>query len=147
MAFPYFWSIRLDRYNSTFGIFVLIGQVIYALFILYFLIREIRKIIREKKEYFNNSWNGVEVCIISLSIASMVFYFYRVDVGNRMIEQRKKYPQMFLNFHYLVNWDQVGLLFLSHFARSCVKSITASIKRKSTPLVFGNCDCFNPIQM
>ncbi|XP_071797014.1 polycystin-1-like protein 2 isoform X2 [Asterias amurensis] len=107
MAFPYFWSIRLDRYNSTFGIFVLIGQVIYALFILYFLIREIRKILREKKEYFNNSWNGVELCIISLSIASMVFYFYRVDVGNRMIEQRKKYPQMFLNFHYLVNWDQL----------------------------------------
>ena len=105
--FPYFWTIRLDRYIGAFGYFVLAGQILYALFILYFLFKEVKSILKKKQAYFRSGWNLCEVCILALAVASIVFYLYRMFVGKDLMEQWRMHPHMFLNFHFVAYWDQV----------------------------------------
>ncbi|XP_038066719.1 polycystic kidney disease protein 1-like 2 [Patiria miniata] len=107
LPFPYFWTIRLDRYIGAFAYFVVAGQIIYTLFIVFFLFREIKNIFREKRAYFDSVWNLCEVCIIGLAVASIVFYLYRMFVGWDLMEQWRTQPKTFLNFHFVAYWDQL----------------------------------------
>ncbi|XP_022092642.1 uncharacterized protein LOC110980349 [Acanthaster planci] len=105
--YPYFWTIRLDRYIGAFAYFVLAGQIVYTLFIIYFLVRELRNLFREKRQYFDSVWNLCEVCILALAISSIVFYLYRMFVGWDLMEQWRTQPKVFLNFHFVAYWDQL----------------------------------------
>ncbi|XP_072035408.1 LOW QUALITY PROTEIN: polycystin-1-like protein 2 [Amphiura filiformis] len=105
--FTFFWTTRLDRYDGSFAIFILAGQLIFGLFIIYFLQHEIRNIIKEKKEYFKNPWNIAELVTIALSISGMGFYAYRYIVGRSLMEDYKEHQPMMIDFHFFAQWDQL----------------------------------------
>ena len=108
----FFWTTRIDRYVGTFAYFVLAGQIIFCLFILYFLQHEVRAIIREKKQYFKEPWNFAEIGTIILAIAGMVFYGYRYVSGRKLMSDFNDDKAAFLDFHFFAQFDQVRFCLL-----------------------------------
>ena len=75
--FMFFWTTRIDRYDGGFALFIVAGQAVFGLFILYFLQHEVRQMIKEKKQYFKDPWNIAELTTIVLSIVGMATYVLR----------------------------------------------------------------------
>ena len=112
----FFWTTRIDRYVGSFAYFVLAGQLIFCLFIIYFLQHELRAIIREKKKYFKEPWNLAEIGTIILAIVGMFFYGYRYVSGRKLMSDFKNDKQQFLDFHFFAQFDQVRLhLYVFYF--------------------------------
>ena len=70
--------VRLMRYHQGFGLFVIICELTYVGFIIYFTIREIKNWRNQGKSYLKSYWNWAEIIIITLSYVGMVLYVYRM---------------------------------------------------------------------
>ena len=53
---------------------VLIAEVIYAIFSLYFFIRCIRKVKKEKMKYFKGFWNKLEFALLCFCVSVIAMY-------------------------------------------------------------------------
>lgn len=65
---------RLLSYVGGLGIMVMIAEVIYAIFSLYFFIRCIKKVKKEKMKYFKGFWNKLEFALLCFCIAVIAMY-------------------------------------------------------------------------
>lgn len=70
--------------------YLLFYQVVYGLFILFFIIKEIRNLTREGKMYFSSFWNWVEMIIIILSIIGAGIFIYRLILTLELTEEFKR---------------------------------------------------------
>ncbi|XP_022236079.1 polycystic kidney disease protein 1-like 2 [Limulus polyphemus] len=78
--------IRLMRYHEGFGLFVLLCEVFYVVFTLFFTVREIKNIRKERTAYFQSYWSIIELVIIGLSYTAIVFYVYRMVITHRILK-------------------------------------------------------------
>ncbi|CAF0742236.1 unnamed protein product [Didymodactylos carnosus] len=62
----------------------LICSILYMLFIVYYMMREIRLLIKMKTAYFREFWTYTEWGIIACSWSGMGVYFWRIYEGNRI---------------------------------------------------------------
>ncbi|XP_038066995.1 uncharacterized protein LOC119737008 isoform X2 [Patiria miniata] len=110
-AFPYikFQTMTLDHYYGPFAYFVLGAEIIFALLLLFYVVREARKIKKEKKAYFKSVWNVYEVINHGLSIGAIVAYMYRLFQANELTAEILAAPTEFHNFQYLAYWDDIYL--------------------------------------
>ncbi|XP_023225224.1 uncharacterized protein LOC111626157 [Centruroides sculpturatus] len=83
-------AIRLMRYHQGFGLFVMICELTYVIYTIYFTVREAKKIRKDRKEYFQSYWNLMEVAVVSLSYASIIIYIYRMIVTKRILKVFEK---------------------------------------------------------
>ena len=72
-----FDGIRLLKYHQGFGLFIIICEVAFVVATIYFTVRAIKEIKKEKKEWFKEYWNYGELSIIGVSYAAIVMYIYR----------------------------------------------------------------------
>ena len=70
--------IRLISPMDGYGMFVFFCRILFFVFLVYFILREIRNIAEQKWSYWNSYWSFVEWFIILTSISAVVFYFYKV---------------------------------------------------------------------
>ena len=56
----------------------------YACFILFFLVKEVRNLYRHGRHYFSQFWNWVELLIIALSGAAAAMFAYRQIETNKL---------------------------------------------------------------
>ena len=66
----------LGYYHKSFA-FQLGCEITFLIFIVFFIVKEARNMYTQRKEYFKQFWNWVEICIIIFSITCVVMYFYR----------------------------------------------------------------------
>ena len=93
-------------------LFQLICQIVYLLFIIVFIVKEIRKLFKSGRKYFSEPWNWVELFIIALSIAAVVIYFYRWIMAEALTEIfARSGGNEYMNFRYVGYWNEV-LLYL-----------------------------------
>ncbi len=78
--------VRLMRYHQGFGFFIILCELTYVAFIVFFTIREFKNWRNQGKAYFKSYWNWAEVIIISLSYAAMVLYIYRIVLTNQILK-------------------------------------------------------------
>lgn len=57
--------------------------------------------------FLQDSWNVYEVLILSLCVATIVLYFYRLIHSSRLSKQLHNEPTKFHNLQYAVLWDEV----------------------------------------
>ncbi|XP_064641904.1 uncharacterized protein LOC135496476 isoform X2 [Lineus longissimus] len=87
-------------------------QVLFCAFLLFFIYRETKTLIKEKAGYFKQVWNLCETAIIGLSIGAIAIYFYRYFITKGLVAAFKKsHGLTYIKFQYVAYWNEL-LLYL-----------------------------------
>ncbi|CAL4080384.1 unnamed protein product, partial [Meganyctiphanes norvegica] len=121
---PYikFKPLKLLRYHEGFGLFVVICEAIFIVFIIYYTYQIFKYMCRDKKKYFDDPWNYLEIIVVVLGWTAIVFYGIRTTLGvllaNKFAEANGK-GNLYIKLDYEASVDEVfGYLvsFLVFFA-------------------------------
>lgn len=105
--------VNLLVYDSDGALFTIICQVLFLLFVFAFMVKEIRNLRKEGKQYFLHFWNWVEISIIGLSIVGVAIFFYRYSLTKRMTELfAVSGGNAYMNFQYIGYWHELLLYML-----------------------------------
>ncbi|XP_069554807.1 polycystin-1-like protein 2 [Brachyistius frenatus] len=98
-------SIRL--YQSTGGlyIFVMAAEIIYLLFILYYMFLQGKLMKQQRWVYFKNKWNLLELIIILLSWSAVAVFIRRTLLSNRDITNYQNHKDQFASFYETATAD------------------------------------------
>ncbi|KAL2088543.1 hypothetical protein ACEWY4_015442 [Coilia grayii] len=107
-AFQYRSEIQTVRlYQSTGGlhIFVMASEVIYFLFIFYYMYVQGKLMKQQKWDYFKTKWNLLELGIIILSWSALTVFIKRTLLGNRDLEFYQNNKDQYTSFHETATAD------------------------------------------
>lgn len=79
-------AIRLMRYHQGFGLFVLLCELVFVGFVVYFSVHEFRTFLNLRADYFRSYWNIAELVALGLSYSAMFFYISRMIVTNKILK-------------------------------------------------------------
>ncbi|XP_075335044.1 polycystin-1-like protein 2 [Odontesthes bonariensis] len=98
-------SIRL--YQSTDGLyfFVMAAEIIYMLFVLYYMVLQGKSLKQQRWVYFKNKWNLLELSIILLSWSALAVFIVKTVLGNRDMTYYQKNKDQFASFHETATAD------------------------------------------
>ncbi|XP_013393280.1 uncharacterized protein LOC106161002 [Lingula anatina] len=98
---------RLFPYVGGFGIVVIIFELMFGAFTIYFLVREVGKIRKEGKAYFREFWNLMEFSTTCFSIAAIAMYIMKHGLAALAMNALEKSGSAdFVNFQSLALWDE-----------------------------------------
>ncbi|XP_041863465.1 polycystic kidney disease protein 1-like 2 isoform X2 [Melanotaenia boesemani] len=100
-------SVRLYQSTGGFHIFVMASEVIYFLFIIYYMFVQIKLIKRQKWAYFKSKWNLLELAIIILSWSALSVFIKRTLLGKRDISYYQNNKDQYASFHETAQADAV----------------------------------------
>ncbi|XP_076075764.1 polycystin-1-like protein 2 [Mytilus galloprovincialis] len=100
-------TFRLFSYIGGFGLFVVACEILTVIFIVYYLVREIRHIRRQGRQYFKSFWNVLELSNLLLAIVSVAMYTMRHAITTLALRSVTKLRDRFYNFQRLAMWDEV----------------------------------------
>nr|XP_033965449.1 LOW QUALITY PROTEIN: polycystic kidney disease protein 1-like 2 [Pseudochaenichthys georgianus] len=109
-AFQFYSELQSVRlYQSTGGlhIFVLAAEIIYLLFILYYMFLQAKLMKQQRCAYFRSMWNLLELSIILLSWSTLAIYINRTLLGNRDITYYQNHKDQFANFYETASADSL----------------------------------------
>ena len=103
-----FEPVSLMPYFTGAMMFQLACEILFLCFIIFYLVKEVRSLMREKCEYFKSFWNWVEVAVVTFSIAGLVIYFYRMLVTNTLTTFFKAtHGNEYMKFQYVAGWNEL----------------------------------------
>lgn len=100
-----FQIFRLQSYVGGFAIVIIFFEVLYCLFTIFFFVRCIKKVRKEKCKYFKTFWDIMEFFMLCFGVACIAMYIFK-----HMLTE--------VAFHYLKKQSQRESLF---FAFGCVR--------------------------
>ncbi|XP_033990476.1 polycystic kidney disease protein 1-like 2 [Trematomus bernacchii] len=109
-AFQFYSELQSVRlYQSTGGlhIFVLAAEIIYLLFILYYMFLQAKLMKQQRCAYLRSTWNLLELSIILLSWSTLAIYINRTLLGNRDITYYQNHKDQFANFYETASADSL----------------------------------------
>lgn len=71
-------TVILYDFNQSAGSLIIACFVIFILFIIFYMIKEVRMCIKQKLDYFKHLWNYEIWCIIAFAWAAFVMYIYKL---------------------------------------------------------------------
>uniref|UniRef100_A0A8C5N1V4 Polycystin 1 like 2/pseudo n=1 Tax=Leptobrachium leishanense TaxID=445787 RepID=A0A8C5N1V4_9ANUR len=92
-------SIRLYAFTDGLHIFVVAAEVIYYLFIIYYMVVQGKLMKTQKWAYFRSKWNLLELAIILLSWSALSVYVKRTILGSRDISYYQEHKNEFVSFN------------------------------------------------
>ncbi|XP_039338641.1 polycystic kidney disease 2-like 1 protein isoform X2 [Mauremys reevesii] len=102
------WQIRtvkLIRYVSTWDFFIVACEIIFCVFIFYYVVEEILELRIHRLQYFTSVWNILDVVVILLSIVAIVFHIFRTIEVNRLMGELLRHPDIYADFEFLAFWQ------------------------------------------
>ena len=111
--------VKLIRYVSSFDFFVLICEMVFVAYIVYYIVEEILEIKKHKWSYFKAVWNILDVVIIFISAVCIAFNLYRYIKVNELLESLLVDNTQFIDFEFLCYWQTqynnavAGIIFIS----------------------------------
>uniref|UniRef100_A0A8C5SYB1 Polycystin 1 like 2/pseudo n=1 Tax=Laticauda laticaudata TaxID=8630 RepID=A0A8C5SYB1_LATLA len=100
-------SIRLYPYTDGLHIFVVAAEIIYFLFVIYYMVEQ-GKILRALKwNYFHSKWNLLELAIILISWSALSVFVRRMILGLRDICYYQEHKDEFVSFNQTATVDAV----------------------------------------
>uniref|UniRef100_A0A8C6M8C3 Polycystin-2 n=1 Tax=Nothobranchius furzeri TaxID=105023 RepID=A0A8C6M8C3_NOTFU len=79
-----FQTVRLIRYVSSWDYFVGVCEVVFCLFILYYVVEEVLEIHIHRLHYFKSMWNCLDVLIV-LSVVAIVMNITRTAMARNLL--------------------------------------------------------------
>ncbi|XP_076603671.1 polycystin-1-like protein 2 [Chaetodon auriga] len=98
-------SVRLYQSPGGFHVFVMAAEVIYMLFILYYMFLQGKLMKQQRWAYFRSTWNLLELIIILLSWSAMAIFIKRTLLGNRDITFYHNHKDQFASFYETATAD------------------------------------------
>ncbi|XP_035400369.1 polycystic kidney disease 2-like 1 protein [Cygnus atratus] len=102
------WQIRtvkLIRYVSAWDFFIVACEIVFCVFIFYYVVEEILELRIHKLHYFTSIWNILDVVVILLSIVAIGFHIFRTIEVNRLLGELLKHPDTYADFEFLAFWQ------------------------------------------
>ncbi|OPJ84408.1 polycystic kidney disease 2-like 1 protein [Patagioenas fasciata monilis] len=102
------WQIRtvkLIRYVSVWDFFIVACEIVFCVFIFYYVVEEILELRIHKLQYFTSIWNILDVVVILLSIIAIGFHIFRTIEVNRLLGELLKHPDTYADFEFLAFWQ------------------------------------------
>uniref|UniRef100_A0AAV2LQ61 Polycystic kidney disease 1 like 2a n=1 Tax=Knipowitschia caucasica TaxID=637954 RepID=A0AAV2LQ61_KNICA len=100
-------NVRLYQSTGGLHIFVMASEVIYFIFILYYMFVQGKLMRQQRKSYFKSKWNLLELAIILLSWSAFSVFIKRTLLGKRDIEYYQNNKDQFASFHETAKADAV----------------------------------------
>ena len=102
-----FDPISLLNFYTGFALFTIACDIIYVIFIVYFMISEIRELCKQGKKYFTHFWSFVEWLIIIFSWAAVAMYAYRIYASIEISNFFKKTSGYgYYKLQYVTLWNE-----------------------------------------
>ncbi|XP_028812925.1 polycystic kidney disease protein 1-like 2 [Denticeps clupeoides] len=100
-------TVRLYQATDGLQIFAMISEVVYIIFILYYMCEQARNIRAKKWAHFKTKWNLVDLSIIALSWSAMGVFIKRTILGNRDVENHQNHKDEYVSFHDTATADDM----------------------------------------
>ncbi|XP_037646091.1 polycystic kidney disease protein 1-like 2 [Sebastes umbrosus] len=100
-------SVRLYQSTGGLHIFVMAAEIIYLLFILYYMFLQGKLMKQQRWAYFRNKWNLLELTIILLSWSAVAVFIKRTLLGNRDMSYYQNHKDQFASFYETATADSV----------------------------------------
>ncbi|NXS56995.1 PK1L2 protein, partial [Brachypteracias leptosomus] len=100
-------SVRLYPYTNSLHIFVIAAEVIYFLFIMYYMIVQGKLMKTLRWKYFHSKWNLLETAIILISWSALSVFVKRTILGARDISYYQEHKEDSVSFHETARADAV----------------------------------------
>ncbi|KAM6978376.1 polycystin-1-like protein 2 [Tautogolabrus adspersus] len=100
-------SVRLYQSTGALQIFVMAAEILYLIFILYYMFLQGKLMKQQKWAYFRSKWNIVELTIILLSWSALGVYIKRTLLGNRDMTYYQNHKDQFPSFYETATADSV----------------------------------------
>ncbi|KAI3355890.1 hypothetical protein L3Q82_004434 [Scortum barcoo] len=92
-------SVHLYQSTDGLHIFVMAAEIIYLLFILYYMFLQAKLMKQQRWAYFRSKWNLLELTIILLSWSAVAVYIKRTLLGNRDMTYYQNHKDQFASFY------------------------------------------------
>ncbi|GAB1597495.1 polycystic kidney disease protein 1-like 2 [Argonauta hians] len=103
-----FEPCMLLPYMTQAALFQTLCDVVFVIFLIYFLIKEIKLLIKLRKNYFKEFWNLVELAIIVMSTAGIFIFIYKLLETKRLTELfRKTQGNKYMKFQFVAYWNEL----------------------------------------
>ena len=117
--------IPIDLYdinNSALISFKILINILFMIFVIIYMIVEIKKIIQKRFEYFLDVYNYIELIIIGFAWAAFSMYLYRLYGSYEIYKEltSSDLKNVFINLQYITSCD----LLLNYFLAFCVAFAT-----------------------
>ncbi|KAK2098820.1 Polycystic kidney disease 2-like 1 protein [Saguinus oedipus] len=102
------WQIRtvkLIRYVSNWDFFIVGCEVVFCIFIFYYVVEEILELHIHRLHYLRSIWNILDLVVILLSIVAVGFHIFRTLEVNRLMGKLLQQPNMYADFEFLAFWQ------------------------------------------
>ncbi|XP_041314907.1 polycystic kidney disease protein 1-like 2 [Pyrgilauda ruficollis] len=100
-------SVRLYPYTDSLHIFVVAAEVIYFLFIVYYMIVQGKLLKSLRWRYFHSKWNLLEMAIILISWSALSVFVKRTVLGTRDISYYQEHKEESISFSETARADAV----------------------------------------
>ncbi|XP_078006561.1 polycystin-2-like protein 2 isoform X3 [Phascolarctos cinereus] len=100
-----FYSVKLLRYVTHFDYFIASCEIIFCIFIINFIVQEIKKMKEYKYAYFKSFWNLLELLLLSLSILAISVNIFRTSQAYHLLGQLLEKTQEYPDFYFLACWQ------------------------------------------
>nr|XP_045012353.1 polycystic kidney disease 2-like 1 protein isoform X2 [Jaculus jaculus] len=102
------WQIRtvkLLRYVSNWDFFIAGCEVLFCIFIFYYVVEEILELRMHRLNYLGSIWNILDLVVILLSIMAVGFHIFRTLEVNRLMGKLLQQPNTYADFEFLAFWQ------------------------------------------
>ncbi|ESO05743.1 hypothetical protein HELRODRAFT_171411 [Helobdella robusta] len=102
-----FRTVKLIRYNTAFDFFVFACEIIFCIFILYYIGEEFLEIKKYKWSYLKEFWNVLDIVVICISLCCIAFNIYRFLEVKKLLDYMLLNPNVYIDFDYISYWQSV----------------------------------------
>ncbi|KAE8630855.1 hypothetical protein XENTR_v10000990 [Xenopus tropicalis] len=100
-----FQTVKLIHYISSFEFFLAACEIIFCIFILYYIIEEFLEIHVHHLHYFRSLWNWLDIVIIGLSLPAIGIHLYKMSSVEGPLNKQLSDLNVFPNLESLAYWQ------------------------------------------
>ncbi|XP_055757871.1 polycystic kidney disease 2-like 1 protein [Salvelinus fontinalis] len=98
-------TVKLIRYITYWDYFIIGCEMVFCLFILYYIVEEILELRIHGFSYFSSIWNTLDVVVILLAIVAIIFNVFRTIKVDKLLGKLLEQPDIYADFEFLAFWQ------------------------------------------
>uniref|UniRef100_A0A8C6SGU8 Polycystic kidney disease 2-like 1 n=1 Tax=Neogobius melanostomus TaxID=47308 RepID=A0A8C6SGU8_9GOBI len=98
-------TVRLIRYITNWDFFILACELVFCVFILYYIVEEILELRIHRFSYFGSIWNILDIVVILLAIIAIIFNVFRTVKVDGLLGNLLENPDIYADFEFLAFWQ------------------------------------------
>ncbi len=105
---PYgsFGTVKLLRYITAWEYAILGSEIVFGIFLVYYVIEEILELRTMRLQYFLSFWNWLDQFVLLVSIATLSFNMYTTFRVSTLLKSLLAEPEKFADFSFLEKWSK-----------------------------------------